>query len=128
FRYNENYGFGRINAGNFCQEVVKYTGVTALVTETHTVSLATPMLIPDNNATGLSQTFTVPPTTTTPLESVLVTLNIGTPSTPHTYAGDLEAFITSPSGTVSRLMSRNGSAFGTYPDASWSFPAWTFLT
>ena len=128
FKYNQNYGFGRINADKFVQEVVKYSGVSALTTETHTVNLATPTLIPDNNATGLSQTFTVPTTTTTPLESVLVTLNIGTPASPHTYAGDLEAFITSPSGTVSRLMSRNGDAFGTYPDSSWSFSAWTFLT
>jgi len=129
-KFNLNYGFGRVNADKFVQEAVKYTGVTALQTETHSMTFPSPLAIPDNDATGLSQTFVVPPTTTTPLESVLVTLNIGSFASPHTYAGDLEAFLISPgpNPTVSRLMLHNLDAFGTYPDPGWTLPAWTFLT
>src|SRR5882672_1953732 len=118
FKFNQNYGFGRINADRLVLEAVKYSGVTPLATETVPGNVGTP--IPDNSAAGLDQTFTV--AASTPLEDVQMTLNINHPS-----RGNLEATLISPSGTSCRLMFRSGDT-GDFPDSAWSFPAWTFLS
>ncbi len=123
--FNQRYGFGRINAGKFIEEVVKYTGVTPLETATATATVNA--AIPDNNATGLDRTFTLAPLGAgpKPLESIQVALNLT-----HTYRGDLEATLTSPAGTVSRLMIRSSSDSRALPETSWpgGFSQWTFLT
>src|SRR5262249_16375457 len=122
---NQNYGYGRINADKFLLEVIKYKGVTPLLTSTKNQNVN--LDIPDNDATGIDQTFTI--ADTTPLESVLMTLNIIGNTTPNNaYRGDYEAYPTSPAGTVCRLMYHSGADSGSFPDPSWSFPAWTFLS
>ncbi len=94
--FNQNYGFGMIDANALTQQAVLYSGVTALQTESTGTVAVVGGAIPDNNATGIERLFQI--ASTTPLEEMLVTL-VAT----HTYRGDLEAYLTSPAGTVSRL-------------------------
>ncbi|MFT3881702.1 MAG: proprotein convertase P-domain-containing protein [Gemmatales bacterium] len=72
------------------------------------------MLVPDNNATGITRTFTNP--TAGLIEEVVVTLNIT-----QTFRGDMTAFLTSPSGYTSRLFISSGS------DNSTAGIAWDFV-
>lgn len=114
-KFNQNYGFGLIDADELTQQAFLYSGVSSLQTETNSSSVG--IAIPDNNTTGVSQTFTM--TSTTPLEEVLVTLSVS-----HAYRGDLEAFLVSPGGTSSRIMLRSGSDNGA--NLSWTFTLNTF--
>jgi subtilisin-like proprotein convertase family protein len=110
-KFNQNYGFGLIDADAFTQLAAQSTGVTPLVTEaTGTVNVNA--AIPDNDTTGVSRTFTI--SGTTPLEEMLVTLNVT-----HTWRGDVEAYLTSPSGTISRLVL--SSFFDSGANIAWTF-------
>jgi subtilisin-like proprotein convertase family protein/subtilisin family serine protease len=117
FSFNENYGFGCIDAGQLVQEAQMFQGVTKLQTEVDgpfTVNLA----IPDNNPTGRSAFF--PVTSTTPLEEVLLNVNVT-----HPYRGDLEIWLHSPMGTWSRLKSTALGATATTSDSGANIH-WTF--
>ena len=96
--FNQNYGFGLIDAGEFSLEATRYAGVTSLKTES-TGRMNVGAALPDNDATGVTRNFELDGTT--PLEEVLVTLNAS-----HSFRGDLQAFLRSPSGTESRLLLR----------------------
>lgn len=113
FKFNQNYGFGLIDAEALVQLACQYTGVTPLTTEsTGVVTIGKP--IPDEDPFGVLVTFDI--NSTIPLEEVLVKLDIT-----HTYRGDLEALLTSPSGTTSRLMT---ACIEDYENDL----IWTFLT
>jgi subtilisin-like proprotein convertase family protein len=101
FKTNQNYGFGLIDAGAFLTELAKWKGVEPIANTT-VATTAVGTAIPDNNTTGLNRTFVV--SQTRRLESVQVTLNLT-----HTFAGDIEAYLTAPSGTRSRLILSNGA-------------------
>jgi len=101
FYFNQNYGFGLIDADAFTAEAVNYTSVTPLVTE-GTGLTTVGVVIPDNDAAGVTRTFSL--SESVPLEELLVHLDIT-----HTYRGDLEAYLTSPSGYTGRLMVRSTS-------------------
>ncbi len=109
--FNQNYGFGLIDADGLTQLATQYTGVTALETES-TGTIIVNASIPEFNLTGISRTFNL--ASDTPLEEVLVTLDIS-----HTWRGDIEAFLISPSGYESRLMVRSGTDF--FADIDWTF-------
>jgi subtilisin-like proprotein convertase family protein len=99
--FNENYGFGLIDATALTQQAVLFGGVTPLRTfDSGTLSVAA--AIPDNDTSGVTRTVQI--AETTPLEEVLVSLSIQ-----HTSRGNLEAYLTSPSGTTNRLMIRNST-------------------
>ncbi len=104
FTFNQNYGFGMINAQSLISNAPAWKGVSALTQSTKsTTNVAQP--IPDSPGIGslgaaVSRSFSI--TSTTPLEEVLVTLSLA-----HSRRGDLEARLTSPSGTISRLMHRD---------------------
>ncbi len=113
-KFNQNYGFGLVDADALTLATATYSGVTPLTTEsvaTTTVNGA----IPDNNSTGISRTFNI--TSTTPLEEVIITLSIT-----HPYRGDVEAYLTSPQGTTSRLLIQSGS------DGSANITSWPCLS
>ncbi|RYG42688.1 hypothetical protein EON79_18390, partial [bacterium] len=118
-RFNQNYGFGLINADRLTANAVNYKGVTPLVTE-DTGTISTGLAIPDNNYTGVSRKFTL--NSNTPLEEMVVTLNLS-----HTYAGDLRVYLISPSGYRSRLLvnspydgtEMNGSTWTASTNAFW---------
>lgn len=110
FRFNQNYGFGLIDADALTQQALLYTGVTTL--ETASAGATVNAALPDNNAVGVTRTFSL--TANTPLEEFLVTLDVT-----HTFRGDVEAFLTSPAGTTSRLCFRTNSDSGN--DIDWTF-------
>lgn len=98
-RFNQNYGFGLINADRLTTNAVLYSGVSPLSTEeVPTTAVSAP--IPDGFATGITRTF--PIFSNTPLEEIEVALSIT-----HLSRGQLEAYLTSPSGTTGRLMLSN---------------------
>jgi subtilisin-like proprotein convertase family protein len=101
FHFNQNYGFGQINADQFTQTANEFQAVTPLSTQT-TGTVTVNKSIPDNNKNGIVSEFSL--SGALPLEEIKIHLNIT-----HTYVGDLEAYLTSPSGTVSRLMLSSAS-------------------
>jgi kexin len=111
FRFNQNYGFGLINADALTRLARTFAGVSPLTTES-TGTIAVGTAIPDNNATGVSRTFTL--SSVEPLEELLVTLDVQ-----HTYAGDLDVYLTSPDGLTTRLVSAGGGSGALH---------WTFVT
>lgn len=100
-KFNENYGFGLVNAKRLVAMATQYNGVSTLQTE-NTGTIHCNLSIPDNNKTGSTTQFTIG--SATPLEEMLLTINIT-----HTYIGDLEIYLTSPSGTVCRMMQKQSA-------------------
>jgi subtilisin family serine protease len=109
-RFNQNYGFGLIDVEALVRNARAFTGVTALQTES-TALVGVSAAIPDNNVAGITRTFRL--TRTTPLEEVRVRLRLT-----HTYRGDLEAYLTSPSGTRMRIFNDLDDSNN---DIDWSF-------
>ena len=110
FSHNQNYGFGVIDAAALTTQARLYGGVTPLTTQT-TGTVAVNQSIPDFDADGVERTFILG--SGLPLEDVLVTINAT-----HTYRGDLEAYLVSPTGTASRLMIAAADATD---NLSWQF-------
>ena len=99
YRFNPNYGFGNIDAGEFVQKVHSVAYLTE-DTEYETGELNVNQAIPDNDENGISQSFTLTAAMLDqPLEGVEVYLYFT-----HGRRGDLQATISSPSGMASRLM------------------------
>src|SRR5262249_41805671 len=115
FKFNENYGFGNINADKLTTEAVNYSGVTPLVIENVPLT-PVDQAIPDDDAAGISRNFNLFGLGTKLLEDVEVQLNIS-----HPWRGQIEAYLTSPMGTTSRLIYQN-------PADSFNNIDWTFLT
>jgi subtilisin family serine protease len=111
FAFNQNYGFGLINADKFTELAEFFLAVTPLVVE-DTGLLNVDQNIPDDNLDGVIRTFSI--ATDGKLEEVLVTLDVD-----HPYRGDLEAYLTSPSGSVRRLFMRDGGDSDN--DINWTF-------
>jgi len=102
FKFNQNYGFGQINAGRLANAIYKYEGVTDRVVATSgTVSSET--AIPDNTATGVEVELPIAGTTM-PTEEVVVRVRVT-----HAYRGDLRMDLTSPSGTSRRIIVNIGT-------------------
>lgn len=98
YHINHKYGFGVIDAGAAVEKALSWTNVGTEVT--YTTAISSPKLsIPDNDPTGVSDTITVSGSGITKIEFVQVTFS----ASDHTYAGDLEIILTSPTGTESRL-------------------------
>jgi len=109
--FNQNYGFGLIDADELTALAATHLGVTPLaVEETGTFVFSSP--IPDNNAVGVSRTFSL--SSAAPLEEVLVYIRVS-----HSRRGDLEAWLTSPSGTAGRVFMRSASDTGS--QINWTF-------
>lgn len=90
---NYNYGYGAIDASAAVTLAGSWTNVAAEASlTTGVVSVAT--AIPDNNTTGVSRSVTV--SQNFRVEKVELVMNAT-----HTYIGDLQIVITSPSGTQS---------------------------
>jgi kexin len=95
--FNQNYGFGMVNASAFVDMVPQFE-VTPLV-ETNSGTINVSSTIPNNDPNGI--TMVVDNTLVGELEEVMLTLNVS-----HLNRGQIEAFVTSPSGYVSRMMYR----------------------
>ena len=119
FAFNENYGFGLIDAAKLLDTARMYQGVTKLQTEV-VGPLNDGQTIPDNDPTGISHTFNV--ASKTPLEDVELQVDIT-----HPYRGDLEIWLHSPSGTWSRVKSTALGATSQTSDSGANIH-WTFST
>lgn len=116
FRFNQNYGFGLLNATRLVEMARRFTSVTPLTTDNSDLQ-EVGEAVPDGDDDGLSQTFEM--TGTSPLEELRVAIKAT-----HPRRGDLEAFLTSPSGTTSRLFIRSASDFES--DLDWTFTSNAF--
>lgn len=116
YRFNQNYGFGLINADKLTFNAPLFSGVTQLQTERIT-QVNVNQAIPDNDPQGLTRTFTA--TESGPLEEVALTLDVT-----HVFRGDVEVYLTSPSGTTGRLTRASGDSADNI--ASWTFTSNTF--
>ncbi len=110
FTFNQNYGFGLINADAFTlmAAVMEVTPRVNILSGTQNVAAA----IPDNNATGITRTFVN--NTSGLIEEVIVNMNIT-----HGARGQLEIYITSPSGYTSRLTRAFSTAGGS--NINWNY-------
>jgi Ca2+-binding RTX toxin-like protein len=109
---NHEYGFGAIDAAAAVGLAESWTNVGAeLASSSGTTTVSAP--IPDNSPSGVSSTVTVPDNLS--VEYVEVTLNAS-----HSFRGNLEVVLTSPSGTESILAeSRPNDPFADY--SNWTF-------
>lgn len=97
FHFSNDYGAGMVDAAAAVTMAKTWTNLGAQVTDTTTLTNLS-VNIPDNNATGVSVQLVVT-NSGLRVEHVKINLDIL-----HTYRGDLEIFLTSPSGTTSRLV------------------------
>jgi len=117
FNINHNYGFGVADANAAVALAKTWVNVGAEVsfaTPTATVNAA----IPDNNATGVSNSITVAGSGIGKIEFVEINFNGS-----HTYVGDLEIILIAPSGTTSRLSEVHACTGGCLgvPSNTWRF-------
>ena len=110
---SDGMGFGRVDAAAAVSAALAWTPVA------DEVGIALPVesvnaAIPDDDAAGITRTFDLPAGVS--LEHLALTVNLA-----HSYRGDLEVFVTSPAGTVSKLLNVNG-------DSNNDLVNWTFTT
>ena len=110
---NHKYGFGAIDAAAAVSAAAAWTNVGPELSTT-SGTIAVGASIPDNDATGISSTIAI--TENFDIEWVEVTLDLT-----HTYRGDLEIVLTSPSGTESILAESHG-------DPGDGYLGWTFTS
>ncbi|MBS1706987.1 MAG: S8 family serine peptidase [Armatimonadetes bacterium] len=112
YHFNQNYGFGLIDADAITQQAATYAGTTPRVTfDSGVIDVST--AIPDNGA-AVSRSYTV--TGSGKVEDVRVKARIT-----HPFRGDIQIKVTSPSGYTSRMSYRSTSDNGSLID-------WTFLS
>lgn len=130
--FNHKFGFGRVDAGAAVTSALSRTTMfpAEATPLTGGETLTTPLTIPDNNATGITRTTTISGPANFKVESVELKVNIT-----HTWRGDLEFFLTAPSGMVSQIARRSSDSgdnlsnwtftsfahWGENPNGTWSF-------
>ena len=113
FTFNHKYGAGLIDAEAAVAAALAWTPLAPQsIISTHRPSLS--LAIPDNDSAGVSVTFGI--STNIRVEHATVTLDIS-----HARRGQLEIFLTSPSGTESKLAAPR-SDNNAHPSS------WTYMT
>jgi subtilisin-like proprotein convertase family protein len=103
-QFNQNYGFGLINADRLIANATLFQGVSPETVDTFPAAgIAAP--IPDNDSNGITRNITNSMAGT--LEEVELNINIS-----HLFRGDIEVYLTSPSGTTGRMVRRNAGDSG----------------
>jgi subtilisin-like proprotein convertase family protein len=95
--FNVKYGAGLVDATAATALAVGWTNLAPLQQRTFPIT-SLPTTIPDGNAAGLTKTFTISAIDSLRVEHVTVALEAT-----HEYRGELEWWLTSPSGMTSRL-------------------------
>ncbi len=98
YTINEQYGFGRVNAAKAVELAATWGVNMQPETSTKKYFKFVNQTIPDNNPAGLSSSFQVDENLR--VQHVEVTVDIPD----HSYWGDLEMELTSPSGTTTKLV------------------------
>ncbi len=109
--FNHKYGAGIVDAAAAVALAQQWTNLPAMTTTTVS-SAALSINIPDNTAAGISYTSAVS-TADFRVETVAVTV-----TAIHTWVGDLEITLTSPSGMTSKLVRQ---IWNSTDDLNWTF-------
>ncbi len=119
YNFHHKYGFGVINAQAAVTRALGWTNVGPELAFTNTATAtATPLAILDNNTTGVPSTISVAGSGISSIEFIEVTFS----ATNHTYSGDLEITLTSPTGAISRLAEQHFCV----DDVCTAYDAWVF--
>jgi subtilisin-like proprotein convertase family protein len=113
FHFNVKYGAGLVDAAAATTLATTWTNLPAL----QTFSISAPGLaldIPDGSSTGVAHTFSVAQSDSLRVEHVTVHVNAT-----HSYRGNLEWYLTSPSGVRVRLA--RSRLNDTSADLDWTF-------
>jgi kexin len=103
YHFNHKYGFGVADAAAAVALAGGWSNVGAETTQTS--STATPNTsIPDGTGASVTSTINVVAGAVSNIEFMEITFS----AADHTYMGDLEVTLTSPSGTISRLAETHG--------------------
>ncbi len=114
YAFNHKYGGGLINASGAVAMATTWTNLGAQ-TSTSTNQSGLSVAIPDNNAAGITRTFTV--TDGLRIEHAVVTL-----SATHTYRGDLKVELIAPGGMTSVVGAVRGA------DSGNNYSSWKFMS
>jgi len=114
FHFNHKYGAGLVDATAAVSLADGWTSLSSASSDSVSES-GLSVSIPDDNAAGITRSLTLNGTNLR-CEQVTVQVSIN-----HTYRGDLEISLTSPSGSVSRLAEERGDSNNNYSE-------WTFST
>jgi hypothetical protein len=100
YNFHNWYGFGALDLERAMQMARGYTSSLGTFVESTVESIDINFPIPDQSASGTNHQLNFTGSLT--VESVQITVNIN-----HSYIGDLGIELTSPSGTVSKLLNIN---------------------
>lgn len=100
YSFSNTYGFGRVNAQSAVNTAKTFTSLGTYLESGWSTSGTISMNIPDKSSTGVSSSISV--SSNYIIESIQIKL-----TTDHTFIGDLGIQLTSPNGTVSRILPVN---------------------
>ena len=112
--YNENYGFGRINAQAAIDAAEGWTNLPAELTPLEVSESSLALSIPDNNLNGLTRELVMSPGSAFSVEHVELTVDIS-----HTSRGNLQISLISPDGTESIFTKTHSDTVNNY--SNWTF-------
>jgi subtilisin-like proprotein convertase family protein len=113
YDFHHSYGSGLVNADAAVNAALTWTNLPTR--QSHSISnTGINLPIPDGDSAGLTHTFTVPAVNSLRLEHVTVTVK-----TTHSYRGQLEWWLSSPSGVRTRLARSRANDTGA--DLEWTF-------
>jgi subtilisin-like proprotein convertase family protein len=104
-KHHQSFGGGQINVQAAVTLAETWTPLGTMIQDSRTSNAAA--TIPDNNAKGIQVVFDFSTTHPMRVEHAKLNLNVF-----HQYRGDLEIKLTSPSGTVSTLATKEGADDG----------------
>ena len=107
FKFNPNFGAGRVNAGAAVALAKNWTNLPVM-TFTASKQPSLTVAIPDDNSTGITRSFDLS-TSNLRVEQTVVTVDIT-----HAKRGDLVINLVSPSGTISPLAELHGDTNADY--------------
>lgn len=115
YHINHKYGFGRVDVTNAVNKAISWTNVGPEISTEASKSPNIP--IPDNNANGISDAVSITQNISVEFVEIYFTAN------DHTYWGDLDIELISPSGTVSKLATKHylTNAYGSQRYDNWLF-------
>jgi len=120
--FSHDYGFGLVDAEAAVRLAETWTQQSTFATlNTVSATRTQNKAIPDNNVGGVSDQVTIAATNDLVIDAVEVEVHLD-----HTWVGDLQISLISPSGTEAILADRPGGAFNSANDIDFTFSANTF--
>ncbi len=107
FKFNPNFGAGRVNAGAAVTLATNWANLATMVTA-NSEQASLNVTIPDNDTNGITRSFDLSASNLR-VEQAVVTVDIT-----HTNRGDLVINLVSPAGTISPLAELHGDTNANY--------------